>query len=290
MTRTASRRALLAGTVVVTCGLTGCLSGSRDAEEPVAETYTADELTAVAVETAIGTVDVHSTAEERVDIEGRKAAISRDDLESIRLATTTDDGVLEVAVDRDDSRSLFGLRPAPALDLAVAVPESLAVPRIDTDTGDIDVTTVRGDLTATTSTGNVRLERVDGTVSAATETGTLDVTDPASIDRLETDTGDVTASLPGIDGDASIETTTGAVELRLPDRLDLTLEITTESGEITVTGVEDLPEMAGDSLIEAVVGDGTHRLRITTETGDVTVTGRDSDTTSEDGESTNEGR
>lgn len=276
MARVASRRSVLSGCgVAAVCGLAGCLSGSRDVETTITESYTADELTEVAVETSRGDVDVHTTGRNAIDIEGRKAAISRDDLEAIGLVTAVDDGVLELSVDRDDSRSLFGLRPGPALDLSVAVPDGLALRRVDTNTGDVGVTDVPGDLTATTTTGDVSLIGVDGTVSATAETGTVAVTDPTSIDRLETEAGSVTASLDGIDGDASIETTTGAVDLRLPDRLDLTLEITTETGEITVTGVDDLPEMAGDSLIEAVVGDGSHRLAVTTEAGDVTVTGRE---------------
>lgn len=276
MTRLSSRRSVLAGGATVAIyGLAGCLAGSRDVEKAVTETHTADELTAVAVSTTIGDIDVHTTAANTIDVQGQKAAISRDDLESIGLVTTIEDGVLELTVDRDESRSLFGLRPAPVIDLALAVPERLEVDRIDSRTGSIDVMDARGDLTASTETGDVVLDSVDGMVSARTETGAVDVTDPTSLDQIVTDTGDVTASLRGIDRDATIETSTGAVDLRLPDRLDVTLEITTEAGEIAVSDVESLPEMAGDSLIKAVIGDGTHRLEITTETGDVTVTGRE---------------
>ena len=276
MTDTASRRSILVGGVAATvCGLAGCLSGGRDVEETVTETYTADELTAVAVSTASGNVDVRTTVEDRIDIEGRKAAISREDLELVGLTTRTDDDVLELIVERDESRTVFGLRPDPILDLSLAVPRALEVRSIETDGGFVDATDVRGDLSVTTASGDVRLENVDGSVSVATDAGNVEIVDPGSIDRLVTDTGDVLASLPGIDNDATIETTAGAVELRLPDRLDLTLEISTETGQIAITDIEDLPELTGDSVIEAVVGDGTHRLEITTETGDVTVTSRD---------------
>ena len=275
MTPTTSRRSVLAGLAVGTvAGTAGCLGDGRDVEEPVTETWSATDLSAVTVSTAIGDVDVRVASGDEIVIDGRKAAVTPDDLETIDLETAVDDGVLELAVDRDESRTIFGLRPDPVLDLTVAVPDRLAVRRVDTNTGAIDVTDVRGDLTALTETGDVRVADVAGTVSAATDTGALEVTDPRSIKRLETDSGDVTASLTGIDGDATIETATGDVELRLPDRLDLTLAITTETGEITVSDVGDLPEMAGDSLIEAVVGNGTHRLEVQTETGAVTVTGR----------------
>ncbi|MXV63851.1 DUF4097 family beta strand repeat protein [Natronorubrum sp. JWXQ-INN-674] len=275
MTRVASRRSVLAGSAVgAVCGLAGCLSGGRDVEETITETHAADELSAIAVSTVVSDVDVHAASQGSIDIEGRKGAVSRDDLESIGLRTSTADGVLEVAVDRNDSRTLFGLRPDPILDLSLTVPEALEVCRIESGAGDVDVANVHGDLRIETETGNVTASAVDGTVSATTETGSVVVDDPASIDRLATVTGDVTASLPGIDGDAVIGTTTGGIDLRVPDELDLTLEITTETGEISVTGVDALPEMTGDSLIEAVVGDGTHRLEIVTETGDVAVTDR----------------
>lgn len=263
------------GAVVGVCGLAGCLSGDRDVERTVTETYTADELTAIAVETTIGDVAVETASDGGIDIEGQKAAISRDDLEMVGLEATVDDGVLELSVDHDESRSLFGLRPDPVLDLSVAVPEELSVERVESGSGAVDATDVVGDLTVITETGDVTLAAVDGTVSVASETGAITVSDPASIDRLTNESGDVTASIPGLDGDATIETTTGAVELRLPDRLDLTLDLTTDTGEITVSDVADLPEMAGDSLIEAVIGDGTHRLEVTTERGDVMVTGRE---------------
>lgn len=276
MTPTASRRSILAGIAVGSvAGTAGCLSDGRDAEESVTERRSAADLSAVAVSTAIGDVAVRSTPRDQIVVDGRKAAVSPDDLETIELETATDGDCLELAVERDESRTLFGLRPDPVLDLAVAVPDRLAVRDVDTRAGAVAVNDVRGDLTAASETGDVRVADVDGTVSAATDAGSVEVVDPTSIDRLETDSGDITAILPGIDGDATIETSSGAVELRLPDRLDLTLDITTESGEITVSDVGDLPEMAGDSLIEAVVGQGTHRLEVRTETGDVTVTGRE---------------
>lgn len=276
MTPMRSRRSVLAGSAVVaSCGLAGCLAGGRDVERPLTKTHTTDELTALAVSTVEGDVGVRPTARDTLTIDGQKAALSEGDLEEIALATTTDDGLLELAVERDDSRSVFGLRPDPVLDLTVGVPERLEVRRLETGTGAVDAAGVVGDIEVSTTSGHVRLADVDGTVSVDSESGALEVVDPASIDHLVTNSGDVAASLPGIDGDARIETTTGNVELRVPDRLDMTLEITTEAGEISVSGVEELPEMAGDSLIEAVVGDGTHRLEVATETGNVTVTGRE---------------
>ena len=276
MTPTASRRSILAGIAVGTvAGWAGCLADGRDVEESVTERRSAADLSAVAVSTTIGDVAVRSTPRDEVVVDGRKAAVSPDDLETIGLETATEGDCLEVAVERDESRTLFGLRPDPVLDLSVVVSDRLAVRTVDTRTGDVDVSDVRGDLTAVTETGDVRVEAVDGTVSATTDAGAIELVDPASIERLETDSGDITAALPGLEGDATVETSSGAVELRLPDRLDLTLDITTDSGEITVSDVADLPEMAGDSLIEAVVGQGTHRLEVRTETGDVTVNGRE---------------
>ncbi|ELY48816.1 DUF4097 family beta strand repeat-containing protein [Natronolimnohabitans innermongolicus] len=276
MTHTPSRRAtLVGGALVAVCGLSGCLSGSRDVERTVTESHATDAVTGVAVETEHGDVEVVPTDDGEIDVTGQKAALTRDDLETIGLETMLEDGVLVVAVDRDDSRTLFGLRPPPVVDLAVSVPDGLPLERVRTVAGAVDVTGVEGDVSATAEAGDVTLRDVGGTVSATTDTGALTVLEPESIDRLETQTGDVTASLPGLDGDATIETTTGAVDLRLPDQLDLSLEMTTETGTLSVTDVDDLPELAGDSLIEADVGDGTHRLEITTETGDVRVSGRD---------------
>ncbi|WP_126665099.1 DUF4097 family beta strand repeat-containing protein [Haloterrigena salifodinae] len=276
MTPTTSRRSILAGIAVGTvAGVAGCLADGREVEESVTERRSAADLSAVAVSTAIGDVTVRPTSRDEVIVDGRKAAVSPDDLETIGLETTTNGDCLELTVKRDESRTLFGFRPVPVLDLSVAVPERLAVQSVDTRTGEIDVSDVRGDLTAVTETGAVRAEAVDGTVSATTEAGAIDLVDPASIERLETDSGDVTATLPDIERDATIETSSGDVELRLPDELDLTLDITTDSGEITVSDVAALPEMAGDSLIEAVVGQGTHRLEVRTVTGNVTVTGRE---------------
>ncbi len=275
MTRQASRRSVLAGAAGgVLCGVAGCLSRSRDVEQTVTKTHTTDELRAVTVSTTLGDVDVRATPTDAIDIEGQKAAVSRDDLESVGLSTTAADGVLDISVDRDDARTVFGLRPDPVLDLSVAVPDRLEVRRIESKAGDLDVNDVVGNLQVTSETGAVSATAVEGIVSAATETGDLAVEDPTSIDRLVTDTGDVDVSLSGIDDDATIESSTGSIDLRVPDKLDLTLEITTETGEIEVTDVEDLPEMAGDSLIEAVVGDGATRLEVSTETGDVTVRGR----------------
>ncbi|WP_440767317.1 hypothetical protein [Natronorubrum sp. DTA7] len=174
MTRQSSRRSVLAGAGGgVLCGVAGCLSRSRDVEQTVTKTHTTDELRAVTVSTTLSDVDVHTASTDAIDIEGQKAAVSRDDLESIGLATVIDDDILDISVDRDDARTVFGLRPDPVLDLSVTVPDRLEVRRIDSKAGDLEVENAVGNLQITSETGDVSATAVEGIVSAATETGDL---------------------------------------------------------------------------------------------------------------------
>lgn len=122
----------------------------------------------------------------------------------------------------------------------VTVPPNLAV-RLDSDTGDVDVTGPVGDLSASTDTGDVR---VQGATSARVD--------------ASASTGDVTVELGSAPRDVTAHSSTGDVVVVLPaDGTSYDVRTSTSTGNATVT----VPTRPG----------ADHRIDASTSTGDVLV-------------------
>lgn len=244
-----TRRRLLTGASAVTlAGLAGCIATSRDVEEPIQEHYDVEELSAVTASAVDGDVTVTGENRDDIALTGIKAAASEGDLESVRLDTSREDGTLALEVDVDGG--FLRLGPDPKMDLEVAVPAGLQVSRVETTSGDLEVTDVAGETTADTTNGDVTIDAVDGPFT------------------VETTNGDVAAN--GVEGDATVETTNGAVDLSISPDLEATLDASTTNGEIVVEGFDEDTIRTGSGL-EATRGDGRHDLEVSTTNGDIDV-------------------
>ncbi|GAA3751708.1 DUF4097 family beta strand repeat-containing protein [Salinactinospora qingdaonensis] len=138
-----------------------------------------------------------------------------------------------------------------AIDYEIRVPADADI-AIDarTSTGDITVTSVRGDITAASSTGELRFEEV---------TAALD---------LETSTGEVEAS--GSGESATVTSSTGSVDLAdfTADRFD----VRTSTGDIAIGGgftEVELQTSTGEATIET--GETFDNITANTGTGDLEI-------------------
>jgi hypothetical protein len=122
----------------------------------------------------------------------------------------------------------------------VTVPPNLAV-RLDSDTGDVDVTGPVGDLTASTDTGDVRIQgatsaRVDA--SASTGDVTVELASPPRDVAAHSSTGDVLVVLPadGTSYDVRTSTSTGDATVTVPTDpgADRRIDASTSTGDVLV--------------------------------------------------------
>jgi DUF4097 and DUF4098 domain-containing protein YvlB len=138
---------------------------------------------------------------------------------------------------------------------------------------------VRADVTDL----KLRTERVDGTLQLYSEwTGddgvfnnhpsmdfTIDVPQSITVERAETDVGDISVSdvsgdlqavsstgdvtIDGVAGTVTAESTTGGIEVTSPDTLG---DVSAQTGDVTV----DIPAIDGDTTIDAQTGDVEARI------------------------------
>lgn len=265
-----SRRALLSAAAVGVAGLAGCFGRERDAEETITETVETADVDRVTIASGAGSVTVAGEDRETVGVRGAKRAAIEDDLERIRLRIDRYEGELSIVVERyagDDG--VFSTGPDPIMDLEVTVPDSLRVASVESDAGSIEVSGVRGDLAVRSETGEQTITGIDGAVTATAETGSIEVAGTTATGDLTTDTGSISAEIRALEDDASVETTTGRVDATLVPPVDAAVVATTNTGELTADGFEDVGGTMTENRFEVTLGAGTYDLDVAADTGDV---------------------
>jgi hypothetical protein len=150
-----------------------------------------------------------------------------------------------------------------SVDYEVVAPRDTSISKLETHNGSIAVAAVRGDLTFEAQNGSLRLDGVAGHVRGRTTNGGVEA-------ELTGDTWEGT----GLD----LETTNGAVRLRIPEDYSARLETGTVNGGIdidfpvTVTGRigREFSTTLGDGgpLVRAETTNG--QVRISRDRGDLT--------------------
>ncbi len=229
------RRQLLGGCASVgVIGLAGCISTGLDAEETISREYDED-VSAVAIETVNGEVEVRGEDRETISVEGRKRAPDEDALDEISVESESDDETLAFRADVDSGRRFFSVGESARIDLTVWVPERVAV-EAETTNGDMD----------------------------------LDLRDTDSV-TADTTNGDIVIAVASTP-DILAETTNGDVEIALPETAEPELSFATTNGDLEVSGLTDSVE--ADSSTETTIGGGTHELSVETTNGDLRVRAR----------------
>jgi len=266
-----SRREFLHGTAATAvAALAGC-SGPR-AEST--RTIPVDGISAVTVANEVGPVRVRGADRHTVRADLVKTADAPTvDLSNLAVDLDRRAGTLALTTSWTGTDPLFGGRPSLAITLAV--PETMAVPRVETRVGDITVTDVTGDPTVRTDTGDISVERVPGTVTATSHVGDVHVRSCDQVAHASTATGTVKADVPALTGAARIAAETGDVEAAVAPTVAADLTARTTTGEVTVGALPLAADARTDTLVTGAVNGGGPALTIETVTGDVLVTALD---------------
>ncbi len=161
--------------------------------------------------------------------------------------------------------------------------------RLDTSSGDVEVSGSKGDLIVDTGSGNVKVTDVAGTaISIDTGSGDVDATNVSAPElnvdtgsgsvtlsqvtaksvSIDTGSGDVQLDLVGAVEKLDVDTGSGSVTVRVPASLSAQLAVETGSGDIET----DFPvtvRRTGDDTLEGTIGTGAGRIDIDTGSGDV---------------------
>lgn len=283
---TPSRRRVLAGCGALAVSLTaGCGWIERDERSTVDRQYDASSIETVAIEDDVGSIAV--TTGDTFHVHGEKLAASDDAIDALSLNERRDDDRLVLETSLDDGPWPTGWLRQPTFDLAVEVPAGVRVDRTETASGDVEIESVAGPITARTGTGNLYVSDVQGAVDARTDTGNVivrDVDAPITarsdtgsitvdgvVQDVRTETGPVETTVRETDGAPSIVSDTGDVSIALASSLDATISVTTDTGVLDThgTGFADVETSGSGGTV--VVGDGSDSIEVSTETGTVSI-------------------
>jgi hypothetical protein len=282
-----SRRHVLT-TAGVVCGaaFAGCAGVSNADRRTTTERFSVPgESVDRLVVDAEGEVTV--TGEDRTDVavEVRKFAVGQTDLSSVGVSRN-----------RTGERLTIGLREPMVVGvggggverLDARVPRAVAVERVRTDDGTARVRDTTGDLELVVDDGTGEVNGVDGTVTIDADdadvtvgevggvTGGLDdghlrTTAPTTVGDVTAENGDLDLQVAALDGDTTVETDDGDVEMAVASTLDATVVAATDDGDVDVEGAPFDSVAVSDGTVRGTVGEGRRRLRVTVDDGTVTL-------------------
>ena len=140
---------------------------------------------------------------------------------------------------------------------------------LHTSSGGMSVQTFDGDLNLHVSSGSIDVAGMRGTLDAYTSSGSIDVRDAEGWVRLETSSGSIDYS-GSPEGDCSFKTSSGSIDLRLPSDLDAEVDLHTGSGSIRVNYPFEADEQ-GKHDVKGTIGSG-RGLSINASTGSGSIT------------------
>ena len=232
--------------------------------------------TPVRVETFNGAIDVTIAAGSAVSAlvtrtgEGNSHAQAEADRDRIEVTLRLVDGTAVLrAVYTPSPDSIDGSRGA---GVSLRVPEATAVELV-TSNGAVSVRDTRASVNARTSNGSVDLRGVTGLLAVETSNQAVTVeADQASAD-LRTSNGAVTFTGTLLPGNHRLETSNGAVDLRLPSGSCFTIDASTSNNVVS----SDF-ELAGTTTKDSLHGTagtagpgGTVTIQAHTSNGPITI-------------------
>jgi hypothetical protein len=231
-----ARREFLAGTAAVgAVALAGCL-GTSISSGTRTERYVIDPGLVLRVVADNGGVRVLGDASvDRVEV---RSTVAANDLGNplerapIETAVENDRFVVHARAERGDGFLASRVRH----DVEVRVPDGLAVGRVETANGRIDVSGVAGDVEARSSNGDVTASDVDGVLRLESGNGDVSAVATRGVASARTGNGDVDVELVALARDADLHSGNGDVTIRVVGRLgDGEHRIRARTGNGTVT-------------------------------------------------------
>jgi DUF4097 and DUF4098 domain-containing protein YvlB len=178
------------------------------------------------VDNVAGSVTVRDGREGQIYVVATKRSGSRGDLARIDVQVSQAGDKVIVK-----TRHLSGLRSG-SVQIQISVPPD-TLTDLQTNAGEITVDGLRAAVKAHTAAGSVTLTDVVADVSASSNAGSIEATDVSGEVRLTTNAGSIKYE-GDPQGDCEFRTNAGSIELRLPEDLDMELDLSSNVGSVKV--------------------------------------------------------
>ncbi|HYL11166.1 MAG TPA: DUF4097 family beta strand repeat-containing protein [Candidatus Acidoferrales bacterium] len=140
----------------------------------------------------------------------------------------------------------------------------------NTGSGNVTVEDVGADLNASTGSGEIKITSLKGDLKAQTGSGNVEMRGIKGGLRIHTGSGDVTAEGEPT-GDWRIGTGSGSIEVKVPSKLDFSLDARTSSGEMTIHHPLTVEGTVSRNHLQGKVGNGGVLLDLHTGSGNIEV-------------------
>jgi DUF4097 and DUF4098 domain-containing protein YvlB len=159
----------------------------------------------------------------------------------------------------------------------VQVPRALSYrfDSISSVSGDVNVSSVSGELRAKSVSGEVTVSNITGTVNASSVSGSVEVGNVAGTVSAKSTSGNVEVEITKLEGTGNLEfaSVSGHVRVTLPGTLDAEVEMSSFSGSLRM----DFPlrieerDYGPGRRAHGQIGNGTRRLRLSSTSGSVSL-------------------
>lgn len=137
--------------------------------------------------------------------------------------------------------------------------------------GEIFLKRQNGDVDASSTSGDIRIGVLQGNFEMDSSSGEVQIADGTGQGRADTISGDVQIYLAQLTGDLNISTTSGWVDLRLPETVSLTLDFDSTSGECSTFFDDQLSYNKKGNKADGQYGGGAQKVRVSTTSGDLRI-------------------
>ena len=143
---------------------------------------------------------------------------------------------------------------------------------ISTTSGEIEVSACIGDCNASTVSGDITINSITGKSDFRTTSGAVRAEDLLGDGKVSTVSGDIRLHFIKADGDINVSTTSGIVDIYIPENTTVDFEASTTSGDINTFFDDELSFNKKGNHASGTYGDGEAiRMEISAVSGDVSV-------------------
>jgi DUF4097 and DUF4098 domain-containing protein YvlB len=252
----------LASAVTLCLGLAGAA-----AAQDFQKSYTIGAGGQVRIANVSGDIIIKGYNGPSILVSGIKQGPDRDLVEVEDFSTAT---TIDLRVRYQECRSCNA-----SVRFEVQVPNSVKYnfDRISTASGDIEASSITGEITIKTASGDLKLNDVNGTINASSASGDVHVGNAIGAVSARTASGDVDVEITRLEGADKLvfSSASGDVSVRMPGSLSAEIDMSTHSGDLETDFPIEVREMKSGSgrFARGRVGDGAISLTIKTASGDV---------------------
>ena len=240
--------------------MSGCaavMASLVKAERTESRSFAVAARPTVVVDTFNGEIKVERTSENKVDAvvtkigSGANPQAAEKDLENVKVEYAQEGDTVRIVATRTGPK-MFGSSGA---SVALKVPAESTL-SLTTRNGEIHAEGIRGDIVARSSNGEIEVDGGRGKLDLQTSNGAIEVDADEATVAAETSNGNISFAGSLARGSHKLETSNGAIDLKLPASAAFQFEAKTSNGSVTnrFPGMKSRSGKEGSRKLSGLVG------------------------------------